>query len=207
MLFSDAREELSLFLNRGEAGFEHRAIVEAHPAFGYVTFQLADFDWDGQIDIITVNGDNGDSDPFNTLKRDHGVRVLLNAGGLRFTERYFYPLYGAYGVAAHDYDGDGDLDLAAIAFHPDFASDRPEGFVYLEQMAPFEFVPRRHPAAQAGRWLTLAAGDLDGDGDVDLALGAGYVPAGLAISPPAWLQAMAERGPALLFLEDRSIRK
>jgi len=204
-LISDARENFSIFLNRGGLQFERRVIIEKHPAFGYVGFELVDFDRDGRVDIVTVNGDNGDSDPYNTLKRDHGIRIYLNQGGLRFEERWFYPMYGAYGVEVRDFDLDGDFDLAANAFHPDFDAEHPEGFVYLEQTAPFTFAARTHPATFEGRWLTIDAGDLDGDGDDDIVLGAGYVPAGLSISNPELLERMVESGPALLFLENRAI--
>jgi hypothetical protein len=47
---------------------------------------------------MTVNGDNVDSDPYNTLRNYHGVRVFLNEGGLRFRQAYFYPMYGALGA-------------------------------------------------------------------------------------------------------------
>lgn len=205
VLFSDARENFSIYLNRGNLEFEQRIIVESHAAFGYIGFQLVDFDQDGRMDVITVNGDNGDSDPYNTLKRDHGIRIYINQGDVQFEERFFYPMYGAYGVEAHDYDLDGDLDLAAIAFHPDFNAPQPEGFVLLEQVTPYTFKARTHPATFEGRWLTMGAGDLDQDGDVDLVLGAGYVPAGLSISHPDLLEKMFESGPALLFLDNETI--
>jgi len=52
----------------------------------------------------------------------------------------------------------------------------------------------------AGRWITMDAGDLDGDGDADIALGAsnrsfGDVPKALSAS---W----QESGPSVLLLEN-----
>ena len=62
-------------------------------------------------------------DPYNTLKRDQGIRIYLNRGDLQFVQTYFYPMYGVYGAELEDFDLDGDLDIAAIAFHPDFSPE------------------------------------------------------------------------------------
>lgn len=205
VLLSDARERFMLYLNRGDSTFEEREILSKGPEFGYVRFELVDINQDGYMDFITVNGDNVDSDPYNTLKRYHGIRVYLNDGELNFTEAYFYPMYGAYDVEARDYDLDGDIDIAGIAFNPDFNSEAPENFVLLEQVGQsMTFVAKSNAATASGRWLTMDAGDLDGDGDDDIVLGGGYVPAGLSVSNPELLEEHYQKGPPLLFLENQT---
>lgn len=206
VLVSDADEHFSIYMNQGDFAFDEKRIIESHSAFGYTTFQLVDFDLDGDMDLITVNGDSVDADPYNTLKAYHGIRVYINEGDLEFSERYFYPMYGAYGVEAHDFDLDGDIDIAAYAFNPDFNLEKPENFIFLEQIELFVFTPRMHSSTRDGRWLTMDAGDLDGDGDVDIALGAGYVPAGLSVNHIDLLKELMEEGPSLLFLENRTIK-
>ncbi|MFK7851877.1 MAG: FG-GAP repeat domain-containing protein [Akkermansiaceae bacterium] len=204
VLFGGARENLSLFLNRGNGKFERKILIEQHAAFGYVRFKWMDFDSDGDLDVITVNGDNFDSTPYNTLKPYHGIRLYLNQGDLTFTESYFHPMYGAYGVEVQDFDQDGDLDLAAISFNPDFDSTRNESFVYLENQGETRFETKTIDMPKTDRWMTIASGDIDSDGDKDLILGGSYVPAGLSVDNPELMKQMKEKGRPLIILENKT---
>jgi hypothetical protein len=164
---------------------------------------LQDFNDDGQMDILTVNGDNVDSDPYNTLKNFHGIRIYLNRGDLRFEEAYFYPMYGAFGARAADFDNDGDLDIAAISFYPDFEQEQRESFVYLQNDGAMEFSAYSRPELVNGRWMTIGVGDLDGDADTDIVLGGAYIPVGMFAFMDVY-RAMAESAPAILILENTS---
>ncbi len=203
VLMSNARENVSIFINEEDGSFTRKIIVEQHPSFGYTGFELRDFNEDGLMDLLTINGDNGDSDPYNTLKRDHGIRIYLNRGNLKFEESYFYPMYGVFGTKVEDFDLDGDLDVAAIAYHPDFDREKLENFVMLEQTELLKFASKTHPATYNGRWMTIDAGDLDGDGDKDIVLGAAYLPVGIVDRHADKFRKMASEGPPLLFLENR----
>ncbi len=169
VLMGQAREGVLLFINRGKGRFEETTVIQQHPAFGYAYFELVDFNHDGQIDLLTVNGDNGEypSQP----KGYHGIRVYLNDGHGHFSEKWFFPLNGAYKAMARDFDGDGDLDIAAISFFPDYQNSPEESFVYLENKGDWKFEASSFPQCTAGRWITMDAGDLDGDGDIDIVLG------------------------------------
>ncbi|MBT8037343.1 MAG: VCBS repeat-containing protein [Verrucomicrobiae bacterium] len=204
VLFSDARESLTIFLNRGQGEFEQKVIFEKHSAWGFVRFQWVDFDSDGDLDVITVNGDNVDSDPYNTLKPYHGIRLYLNHGDLSFEESFSYPMYGAYGVAAEDFDLDGDVDIAAIAFNPDFSSKNREDFVYLENNGEMGFAAKTIEFPKTDRWMTIASGDIDGDGDKDLLLGGGYLSAGLDVDYRELMEDMDAHGRTLFVLENKT---
>lgn len=202
LIVSDVKEHMSLFLNKGDGSYEKKVLLEVHPSWGYIGLQLVDLNKDGHMDILTANGDNMDADPYNTLKRYHGIRAYLNDGRMNFSEEFFYPMPGAYQVHAHDYDMDGDIDIAASSFFPDFNSMPLENFIYLEQTRSMKFTPRRHPATELGRWMTMDAGDLDGDGDVDIVLGAAYSPIGMEEKHPELLKEFVENGKPLLVLEN-----
>ncbi len=130
---------------------------------------MVDFNKDGYPDIVYTCGDNADYSP--VLKPYHGVYIFMNDKTNHFTQKYFFPINGCYKAIARDFDGDGDLDIAAISFFPDYAHQPEESFVYLKNTGDMEFKPYSIPHAHLGRWLTMDAGDIDGDGKPDIILG------------------------------------
>jgi mono/diheme cytochrome c family protein len=198
-LMAQAQEGVYLFRNEGRGNFTNIPLIEKPPAWGFVRLYLDDFNLDGHVDLITVNGDLGDFE--SCTKNYHGVRIYLNDGAFRFQEAFFYPLNGAYGAAVADFDGDGDKDIAAISFFPDYDRSPEESFVYLENLGAFRFAAYSFPEGKLGRWLTLGAGDLDGDGDIDLVLGAANrTPFRV---PDALKARWDQEGPSLLILRNR----
>jgi hypothetical protein len=202
VLMSDAREGFYILINNGANEFEINTVFETHPSYGHTYFELQDFNSDGLMDIMTVNGDNVDSDPYNTLKNFHGIRIYLNQGDLRFDEAYFYPMYGAFGAKAADFDNDGDLDIAAISFYPDYALEKRESFVFLQNNGDLEFSAHTNQELVNGRWMTIAAGDLDGDADIDIILGGAYIPVGMFAYGSDIFNSLAESAPSILVLKN-----
>ncbi len=201
VLTGQAREGVFCFRNEGGGQFTEIPWLVHSPAQGNVSLQLVDFNGDGHLDVLITNGDLGDFDC--PPKRYHGVRLYLNDRHCRFTEAFFYPLNGAFDARAADFDGDGDLDIAAISFFPDYARSPEESFVYLENLGGFQFAARTFPDCERGRWLTMDVGDLDGDGDADIVLGAAYKTPFAA--PEALRQRWEREGPSLLIL--RNVRR
>jgi hypothetical protein len=168
-LMAQAREGVYLFRNLGGGEFQEEALVLFHPAFGSASLELVDVNRDGALDLLLANGDSGEY--VSPTKRYHGVRLYLNDGQGAFAPAWFFPLNGAYKAMAADFDGDGDLDIAAISFFPDYERTPEESFVYLENQGGLQFAAYSMPECQVGRWLTMDVGDLDGDGWPDLVLG------------------------------------
>lgn len=199
-LFAQETEGLYLFLNDGDGEFTTREVFRRHPLFGHSWFEVADLDADGRPDVLVTNGDNGEY--ASPLKNYHGVRAYLNRGGLKFEEAWFHPLNGTFRALARDFDQDGDQDVAAISFFPDYVSQPRESFVYFENLGGMKFQPATFPECITGRWLVMDAGDLDGDGDEDLALGS-YIK-GPSPVPAALMDIWQRRGPSVVVLRNNT---
>ena len=168
-LFAQGEEGVFLFTNLGHGQFSQEEVLRFPSINGSSYFELADFNKDGYPDIVYTCGDNAD---FSTvLKPFHGVYIYLNDGKNHFEKKYFFPINGCYKAIARDFDHDGDLDIATIAYFADYEHQPEEGFIYLENKGNYNFLPYSLPAAETGRWLTMDAGDFDGDGKTDLILG------------------------------------
>ena len=168
-LFAQGDENISLFTNKGNGTFDQQKVLRFPPSYGSSYFELDDFNKDGYPDIVYTCGDNADYS--TVLKPYHGVYIFMNDGTNHFSKKYFFPINGCYKAVARDYDGDGDLDIAAISFFADYEKQPEEGFVYLKNTGGLNFHPYSLPEAGEGRWLTMDAGDIDGDGKIDLILG------------------------------------
>ena len=167
-LMTQAREELVLFLNKGNGQFEPKILQQFPSVFGATYFELADFNKDGHPDILLTNGDNWDLSPIK--KYYHGIRILMNDGKNNFKESFFYPYYGAEKAVARDFDLDGDLDIAAIGFSDDLSKTE-HGFLLLKNDGKMNFSTFSSPDAANGKWITMEAADLDNDGDDDIIIG------------------------------------
>ena len=167
VLFGQDTDGMLLFTNDGNGKFTQSEIFRRGPVYGDAYFELADFTGDGEMEILVANGDNGDYE--SPPKPYHGVRIYQKKEA-RFEEVYFYPQHGAFKSVARDFDNDGDLDIASVSFFPDYKSSPRESFVLLENKGGMKFEASTFRQCIGGRWLTMDAGDVDRDGDIDIVL-------------------------------------
>jgi hypothetical protein len=156
-LTTDPEVEYAVYLNQGNGSFaEDPSTRRVSP--GLVLAQAADFDGDGDLDLLGVQRRETPLDP------EYDVVLLLNTGDATFGDGVtVHPVVEPTGTAtnvdAADLDGDSDLDLAI--------SGSPSIVVLLnEGDGSFSSPLGLPPAAQALETRALA--DLDGDGDADL---------------------------------------
>lgn len=178
VLMAQGDEGIFLYENQGSGRFHEKRLLSFSPLYGSQYMALADFNNDGFDDIVYVCGDNADLTPI--LKDYHGIYIFLNDGKSGFTQAYFYQMNGAYKAMVRDFDLDGDLDIAAISFFPDYVRYPEESFVYLRNTGNLKFEGSSFPESAKGRWTVMDAEDMDADGDIDLALGSFvyFLPAG-----------------------------
>jgi FG-GAP-like repeat len=167
-LFAQAREHISIFYNQGQGDFEEETVLTFPPVYGSSYIDLVDMNKDGKLDILYTNGDNADYSM--VLKNYHGVRIFTNDGKNQFKETYFYPINGASQVTARDFDHDGDIDLATIAFFQDESKPN-ESFIFFENKGNNVFSLSTFANTTQGKWLVMDVADLDGDGREDIVLG------------------------------------
>ncbi len=166
VLYAQGKEEVIRYTVGASGGVAAESVLRFPPSWGSSSLKLVDFDADGIQDLLYTCGDGADyiSDP----KPYHGVRVFRGAADGTYAEARFWPLPGAYDAELGDFDGDGDVDLAAISFFPDYRQPEPYSAVLFENDGSAAWPLRPLPGSDRGRFIRLAAGDVNGDGRPDL---------------------------------------
>jgi hypothetical protein len=149
---NQASASIAVFLNRGDGTFARQADVAVGP--GLVALQAGDLDDDSLADLAVANRD-GDS-----------VSVVFGKGDGTFSSKVDYPAGRLpQSIAAGDFNRDGRKDLAVGN-----DTDPPTLTILLGKAGrAFEQKPPRSLDGFVGL-TSMRAGDLDGDGNLDLVL-------------------------------------
>ena len=173
-LVSQEWEEIWAFINDGRGAFTPAMLWgSTNQDFGSSWLSVSDMDRDGDPDLLYSNGDAFEYAPPYS-RPWQGVQWLENRGALTFELRRIADLQGAASPAAVDVDRDGDLDVMVVTANADWDDPAAPSLIWLENDGRMQFAARGI-ATSPTHLLTLAAGDLDGDGDVDLVTGGMHI--------------------------------
>ena len=139
--FAQEYESMEINTNRGHGSFE-RSVVHSlpDPSYNASGLQIVDLDHDGRLDIVYTCGDVMDA---FLAKPYHGVGWVRNLGDDRWEARWLGLLVGALASTVADFDGDGDLDIAAVGMFPGAKVAPPgsyDSICWWEQQPDLNFV-------------------------------------------------------------------
>ena len=118
----------------------------------------ADLDGDGLVDVIVCDA------------AANRISWIRQAPAGTFTEMPLAEVAGPAHALAVDLDKDGDLDLAVASLGVLFPNNAPIGSVIVLENDGRQSFTRRVLIEKVARVSDVRAGDLDGDGDLDLAV-------------------------------------
>lgn len=161
--------QLEVFLGKGDGTFQTPKTVSVDLPSGYylndAPMVAADFNQDGNVDLVVVGSSSG-------ACCTNIVYVLQGDGTGSFSKAHgIYTATGQHvidGIVAGDFDSDGKPDIALtddIAFQGSFSGTT---LAVLYGYGDFTFYTTTAYSASSSARLTIASGDLNGDGKTDL---------------------------------------
>ncbi len=163
-------EELWGFENQGDGTFVAKRLwMTLNLDLGGAGLVAADLDGDGDLDLVLPAGDN--LEDFDAYPQPyHGCYWFENRGNWDFHMRRIGDLGGTYAAAVGDLDGDGDQDVALVSLTNDWLQPGNASIVWLENDGMQNFTPWQI-GSRPLHLVTVALGDLTGDGRLDIVAG------------------------------------
>ena len=175
-LVSQDSEAVHLFSGDGHGVFRDQVLWSSSNS-GWASSGLTAYDLnrDGRPDLIFSNGDAFDGDA--NLPPWHGLQWLENRGAGLFKYHRLGNLPGCYSPVCADLDGDGSIDIITVSAFNEWLNPASVSLVAWLNDGTQQF--RQVVLAYTPTHLiTVAAGDLDGDGKPELVTG------GFNVYPP-----------------------
>jgi hypothetical protein len=159
---NSSQHYLQLYVNNGSGTFTQTQQYFVRPGCGLRIAAAGDVDNDGDLDLLGFRtGDYG--------QPDDSLLVFFNGGAGRFGAPVVGPQLpdGPGDLYVNDFDGDGDVDAAAVSVHTNFMT-----ILHNDGDGAMTLIAQ-HDAGGSNSFC-ICGGDWDGDGDIDLAQGIGY---------------------------------
>lgn len=163
-------EELWGLENLGDGEFKKRRLwMTINPDLGSAGLVQCDLDQDGDLDLVLPVGDN--LEDFDAYPQPyHGCYWFENCGDWQFEPHRISDLGGTYAAAVDDLNGDGNEDIVLVSLTNNWLEPNNASIVWLENDGQQNFKTWQIAAAPL-HLVTVATGDLDGDGLPDIAAG------------------------------------
>lgn len=171
-LISQDSEQVQTFLNQGNGTFRSDTVWKSsNRAWASSGMEVSDLNRDGKPDLLLANGDGFDGTA--STPAWHGLQWLENTG-TNFLYHRIGNLPGCYSPAAADLDGDGHLDIVTVSCFNNWKDPAAVSLMAWlnDGNQHFTAIPLAHEPIQL---VTVAAGDLDGDGTPELVTGGFHI--------------------------------
>ncbi len=176
-ILSQQWEEVYYFQNNGNGDFTAKRVWgSTNEDYGSSGLIACDLNRDGRPDILFTNGDGFGPAATPGPRPWHGVQWLENIGGGLFRYHRIGDLPGAYSPLAVDLDGDGAMDVVAVAAYADWQNKNRDvvSLMWFHNDGQMNFEPRVLAHAPRDQ-ITVASGDFDRNGHPALVTGGFYI--------------------------------